>query len=972
MYLQNMTWARPPVPARLVASARVPLVGRRNELAAFEEVWTAVAAGARQAVFVGGEPGAGKSRLLAEVATVLAQHDAVVLMGGSAADYGVPYQPFVEMLDHLFAASAPGSLDHLVDGAVELTRLAPDLARHLPGVRVAEEQTGEVRSDLFDAIAALFRSLADERPVVLVFDDLQWAQPPTLALLSHVISATAGARLLVLAAFRTTAPDRSEDLISTIAELYRLEGVRRIDLPGLGTDDIAEYLVRLGGASPAARASAPLLRDQTGGNPFFLRELWRELRQRGGVSAIRSGHVRAPRSVGDTLERRLAGLSPAIREVVEVAAVAGDVFEVATVVAAGGIEPPQVLAAVDAASAIGLIEPAADGAGDYAFVHALSRRAVLDRLTPSRLAGLHARCATALEPRGTEPHVIPRLANHYLRCHILGYGRQAVHYAGEAGRLAEQSLAFEEAAVWFERAAAVPEAEPGRRTELLFAAAANHVAAGRFAQAREIYHELATSGAPETRLAAAMGYEDASFRPGRPGSRQADLLIGALEAAKPAADDPRYIAALASLSRAYTFAGEVAKARQVGSRAIELARTNGDENLLSHALGTSLWYGLAPDQVDLQLQRSMEVAERARAAGDYLMFGYAAQFRAIAGYVQGRPDDLDAGTRDLDRAAAASGHQPFFEYVAGCLKQGRSFLRGDLAGAERQTQELAELGQAFGPDDVEGAYGLQTFMLHRETGRLDQVRHLVSGDEPVRGHWPPALLALYTELGLEHGMRRLLPHVLSMMDEDRTAGTQWPSELVFTTEAALTLGDADALARLQPYLARYAGKNLVTGELVASFGAADRYLGRVAAQRGDDAGAERCFRSALAMDEAMGSVVHAAETLLHHGLHLLTTGDDARAWQLLGRARQIAEPIGQARVLNQIPDMPARVGPDGLSDREVEVLRLLAGGLSNREIGERLYISTNTAANHVRSILMKTGAANRTQAAIYAADNHLV
>lgn len=965
-------WSRPPVPHRLRAAAQGPLVGRRKELAVLEEIWAAVSGGARQALFVGGEPGVGKSRLVAEVATILADHDVAVLLGTSGADHGVPYQPFVEMLDHLFATGPPGSVESLLgDTAAALSRMTPHLA-HLPAAAEAAGTVRDERRDLFDAIAGLLRSMTAVRPVVLVFEDIHWAQPPTVALLSHVVSVVSGAPLLVLATFRTTAPDRSDDLTLAIADLYHLQGVRRIDLGGLDTDDIAEYLTRQGHVSvAAARRSAPVLRDQTGGNPFFLRELWRELQPRGGLAALRSAQVPAPRSIGDTLERRLAGLDPATRAILEVAAVIGDAFEVPTLTAASGTDPHRVLAALDASAAIGLVQPAADRPGAYAFLHTLSRQAVLDRLASSRLTVLHGRVAAALEARGTEPQVVPRLALHYLRAHMLGFEQQAVHYAAAAARLAERTFAFEEAASWFEQAAAVADIDARERAGLLLAAAGNHMRSGAFARAREIYERLATAGDPDTRLRAAMGYEDVGWRPGVLGSRSADLLTDAMEASALPADDPRYVAALAALGRALTFAGVVDRAREVGERAIELARRHGDEDLLTYALWTSLWQGLGPGQAEVFHLRSTEVVERARAAGDREMLSAAAFFRARTSYSLGRPADLSAAATDYHRAAVDSG-QPFIAYVGGCMEQGRSFLRGDFADARRSAEELVELGGTFGSDDTEGPYGLQMFMIQRETGELEAVRPLVGGDESLNGHWAPGLLALYTELGLEPGMRRVLRHVLDMLGGERTAGAQWPAELAFAAEAALALGDVDASLRLRPYLECYEGENLLAGEFGACFGAADRYLARIASLLGEHDRAEHHFRAALAMDEAMDSAVHTTETLLHHGLHLLRTGEQARAWKLLERARDIAEHIGQVRVLRQIPPRRPTQGPDGLTEREVEVLRLLAEGLSNREIGQRLYISANTAANHVRSILLKTESANRTQAARYATDHDLV
>jgi DNA-binding NarL/FixJ family response regulator len=167
---------------------------------------------------------------------------------------------------------------------------------------------------------------------------------------------------------------------------------------------------------------------------------------------------------------------------------------------------------------------------------------------------------------------------------------------------------------------------------------------------------------------------------------------------------------------------------------------------------------------------------------------------------------------------------------------------------------------------------------------------------------------------------------------------------------------------------------LVAGQFVALFGSADRYLARMAALDGDYAGAERHFAAALAMDRRMGSVVHASETLARHAVFAASRGHAEEARRLAIEARAVAAPIGQNRVVDLMDSLLATdfQGPDGLTDREVAVLRLLAEGLSNRAIGERLYISTNTAANHVRNILIKTGAANRTQAAMYAADHELL
>jgi DNA-binding CsgD family transcriptional regulator len=940
-----------------------------------EDVWAEVERGRRQLVFLGGEPGAGKTRLVAEVAGALHDNDVVVLMGSSSAEAGVPFQPFVQMLDQLFTGTEPGDLEGLLDDAdaAELRRLSAAVGRHWRGFDVGTTEPGELRRDLFDAVGRLFRNLTEQRPLALVLDDLHWAQLPTMALLEHVAHSSTDSRLLIVATFRTTAPDRSDEIAARVAELHRLEGVRRLDLSGLDTDAITEY-VRLRSGLPIneARAPAALLRDRTGGNPFFLRELWVDLEQRGGVAALRTPQ-RVPASISDTLQSRIAGLGEEVRNVIELAAVLGDEFELATLVAATNADPVQTMAFVDSTMAVGLIESVDDHGGRYSFVHALTRQAVLDRMPPSRQAVLHARAAEALERQPQNPALVPRLANHYLAAQVLGLHEQALRYSTEAGRLAEASLAFEDAAAWYERAGSLPECTETQRGQLLLAAAGNLVRASHFPQAREIFERLATSsGDRMVRLLAAMGYEDAVWRPGILGTHAADLLAAAIDDCGLDGRDPIYAQALGSLGRALTFAGEIDRARQVGGRAIDIAREIDDQAALTHALTTSFWHGISPEMAEIQYDRTSEVSRMARAARDYETLGAGVNFHATVSYLLGRPEHLAEALDDSKRAAEATG-QLYFRHVYCCLAHSDAFMRGDFAEAERWSEETVSQGDVYGDEMAEGPSGVQMFMIRRETGALERFRPFIDGSETFEGRWIPGLLALYTELGVESGTRRALQRVI---DRDLTVHSneaQWPMELAFMAEAALALSDAATARTLRPILQSYAGLNLVSGTLIATFGSADRLLGRIAALLGDHVAAERHFDIALEMDRRMRSVVHVAETLAYQAQLACDRGQSDRADALAAEARALAVPIGQQRVVAILDRVVTPSGrPAGLSEREVDVLRLVAEGLSNQEIGARLHISANTAANHVRSILTKTGAANRTQAAIFAAQHDLV
>ncbi len=962
-------WVPPPLPADLVVRRRGPFVGRAAELAAFEQAWKRVEDGRRQMVFIGGEPGAGKSRLVAEVAGKLADHGVAVLVGASTADAGVPYEPFAEALDRLLSAGAAGCLaEPLADAGPELGRLSSHVQRHAADMDTTED-AATARRVLFDALTGFLRRLTTDRPMALILEDLHWAQLPTLAMLEHLLAGCADARLLVVATFRTTAPDRSDELVSRVAEMHRFDGVRRLDLDGLDTEAIAEFVNRTEQLPPpTARTAAALLRDKTGGNPFFLTELCNDLEGHGGIGAL-SSHQTVPASIGDAIARRLVGLGTGVREIIEQAAVLGESFDLPALIASSETDAAATLAAVDAAEAVGLIRAVPGSDGEFTFVHALTREAVMARMAASRLRIMHARAAEALEGRA-DPSVVPRVANHFLLAHVLGYHEQALRYAREAARMAERSLAYEDAARWYERAASLAELDLANRARLNLSAAANNVRAGDFARARGMYEGISAIDDPLIRLEAAVGYEDANWRPGLADSKAADLLASALETCGLTADDPRYVRALGSFGRALAFAGETGRARDISDLAIDHARKTGDPQVVSHALETSLWHGLTPDMCENQLERSTELSRMALFRRDYEALGSASHFRALASYQAGRPEDLAASTADMQRAGQASG-QPFFGFVGACAQGGLAYLRGDFAAAERWAEIALRTGSLLGADTTEGSYGTQMFMIHRETGDLKRFSRFLDGSETFADRWVPGLLALYTEVDCEHGMTRALNHLLSRNLTERTAAAQWPMELVFMVEAALALGDREAIHALRPFLARYEGKNIMSGQFVAIFGSADRYLARIAALAGDDDSAEAYFTAALEMDRRMGSVVHVAETLARQALYANQRGRSEDYRRLIDEARAVAAPIGQTRVLDLLASAQTS-GPDGLTEREVEVLRLLAAGLSNRAIGERLFISTNTAANHVRSILLKTGAANRTQAAMYAAEHELL
>ena len=965
------------------ASARggTAFVGRRAEFERLEYVWAAVEDDRRQVVFVGGEPGVGKTRLVSEAATALRAHGAVVLTGACHADFDIPYRPFVTILEQILDQAPLGAFaDVPEETAAVLLRLTDSVRRHWPGVTAPPAGERDSRPLLFDAVLRMLVVAAEVRPAVLVLEDLHWASDPTLAMLTHLVQSTAGERMLILATRRTTAPDRSDAVTYALADLYRLDGVERIDLDGLATEDVADYLMHEAGISPsAARSAAPVLRDQTGGNPFFLHEYWQDLETRGGLGAVRAPTMHAPRSIQDALARRLAAVPDELAEVIGLAAVAGEVVDPSIVVEACDLDPDVALAGIDLGVRAGLLVAETQTEGWYRFAHALARQAVLDRMPASARAAAHARIAGILESQGgaSSPASVTELAHHYLEARALGHAGKAAHYLVLAARQAERSIAYGEAATLYERAAQLPVTDGPSRLELLSSAGRCYMRAGDFATARHLYGQLATSEDAEVRLRAAIGHEDASWRPGIDGRASLALLTEALDSAALEPEHPLHIHAVASMGRAAGFTGDTHRARLLGERSLGAARASADERLLAHALGATLWQGLTPDLAPELLDRAVELDRIGSHTGNDDHLGQAAFYRAVFGYMTGDVHQWVGAQRDLTQLAL-SGAQPFFRYVAGCCRYAHRFSVGDFGAAEHITGWLEEFSGEF-DGATDGSWGVQQFMLRRVTGGLEGIRGLVTGSEALDHHWLPGLLALYTALEMAEPASRVLTRLCEQIDDHRAGTAQWAGVLAYMTEAAVQLDDVTAAATLRPLLAEYSGMNLIAGQFVAVFGSADRYLAELDSVLGAPL-AERHFERALAMDRRMGSVTHQAETLAAWSRHAARPGggsDGNLPTGLADEARALARGIGHRKILRDLdaeaPSEPVRPQlPNGLTERELDVLRLVAEGLSNRDIGERLFISANTAANHVRSILGKTAANNRTQAAIFATEHGLL
>src|SRR5580698_9145166 len=434
------------------------LVGRDDHLAALEGVLAGARGGRGRVVLLAGEPGIGKTRLAEEAARRAAAAGMQVAWGRCPEGDGAPaLWPWAQVVRQLAAEFGPGQLAAMLGpSAAWLGPLMPELAEPAPpaGPRPVAD-LGAARFQLNQAVAGLLRRLAEARPLLVVVDDLHWADVPSLSLLAFLAGELHDAGLVVVGTYRDVEALAGRPLADTLGALAREPVVERISLGGLGRADVAALIGRAIGGRPA-EPLVEAVADRCGGNPFFITELVRLLqseRRLAGPDAAAAARREVPVGVRDVLRARLARLPAQTSTVLMVAAVAGRGFGLDLIEAATGLDDEPALDAAEAAVLAGLVIEDDRAAGRYRFAHALVRETIYEDISRARRARLHARVAEALVAvRGAEPEPAAEMAYHcWQAAPVIGAARALPHLL-RAGEQAAAQLAYEAADEQFARA----------------------------------------------------------------------------------------------------------------------------------------------------------------------------------------------------------------------------------------------------------------------------------------------------------------------------------------------------------------------------------------------------------------------------------------------------------------------------------------------------------------------------------------
>jgi class 3 adenylate cyclase len=915
-----------PLPLPPSAAARLSesvLSNRDHELERGLRAFDRVRAGECRTLLVTGEPGIGKTRLVAELAGRLHGSGVTVLWGRCDPELGIPYQPFVELLTHYARFASPEVLaQHRSQFGHELARLVPELGAGAPAPAVTppERAAEENRHVMLAAVHGLLRTAALQRPLALVFDDLQWADRATLLMLRYLLVSPDPLRALVLGTY--TSPQHP--FTDLLTELHRDPGVERIALEGLEREHVvamARELTREELGAPALEL-LDTLSAQTHGNPFYVREILRDLTDAGGVRHAAEQHapVRVTRTIRETIIGRVARLGERAEQVLSAAAVVGREFDAELLARMLEVDEDELAAVLDAAVDAALIDEVPAIGLRYSFTHSLIHPALYEQLGSARRRLLHRRALEALEQLLGAPARLERigeLAGHALSAIPMFEPAKAIEYLRQAGEQALAQLAPQEATRWFERGLELQRAELSGPAEdkLLCELLIGLGIAQRLSGDADFRTTLLQAGALARRLddhtslvrAALANTRGFVSETGEVDDERVEMLQAALASVGPA-DSRERARLLAVLSSELTFAGDWGRRKELSDESVAIARRLGDPAIVSDVLSLRFITVWTPETLAQRLddtERGLAIAEE---MGDQLALLRALHWRAAVAVETGQlqlASELVARQTDLAQRL----REPTYNWLAAYDRATQALMAGLLAEAERSAEDARAIAEANGEPEALAFYAGQLVNIRFEQGRLGELEPLIAlqvqtnpGIPAFRG----ALALARAEAGMPEEARGILAIDSRSDFSELPYDSNWLVGLVIYAEACAQLEEPGAAAMLHRLLAPWADQ--VAFNSATTWGLVRRHLGNLERVLGRQEQAERSLRDATERHAAMAAPLWLARTRLDLARVLLDRRAGAsEAEQLLEQAVQTARELGSASVERRGAALLARV-----------------------------------------------------------------
>jgi class 3 adenylate cyclase/tetratricopeptide (TPR) repeat protein len=926
-----------PLQPRLTVRPAVGMVGREGETSLLAAAYKRVASGeGREIIFVSGEAGLGKTTLVAEAARTAHRAGASVLFGHAEEDMATPYQLFAESLGHYVNNVEDQQLRRHTDAhGAELTRLIPALrsrVAEVPQPKATDSDTE--RYLLFTAVVEFLAEASIDDPVMLIFDDIQWADAGSLLLLRHLAATELPMRVLLVATMRDHELPNAKELRDTVGELWRQRSVSRMELEGLNHGDVLSYMEAMAGhkLGEDGVALAHAVHRETDGNPFFLSEVLRFLAETGAIFQDAAGQWTAseslgplalPDSVREVIGGRVARLGDRAERSLSVAAVIGRRFDFDLLTRATRFPEEEVLEILEAATAAALVREVAGPPGHYTFAHALIRHTIYESLGPTRRARAHRQVAEGLEDIcGSHPGPrVGELARHWLNATGGSASGRAIRYARQAGDAALSALAPADALRYFTQAnellEQVDDPDPVLALDLIIGLGTAQRQTGDPAfrdTLLEAARRAAEFGDTERLVAAALANNRGFYSAvGATDSAKVEVLETALGDLPE--HDPERALVLATLCSELTHGSPLDRRQALAGEAESIAIRSGDDTTCVRVLNHLYIPLQVPQLLGPALTRTTDSLRRAERIGDPALLYWAAMWRY---QTAARAADIDELERCLDIHGAMTEKlgQPMFAWGHAFLRGQRAFIAGDTAGAEALAAEALQIGTDSGQPDASLIYGTQLIMVRGQRGTMNELIPLIeqmAADAPEISPWMFGSLLAKAHVEVDH-----TDAAIGQLEAFAAAGFDlrmdhvWLSGMVDYADAAVVCGDPTYASPLFDRLAPWHAQLPATG--ASALPPVSHYLGGLAGVLGRYDEADAYFSQAAAVSKKLGAKFFSSRTDLWWGNVLVKRdrpGDADAARARLTSAQRVARDHGYGDVERRATEALGALGPSG-------------------------------------------------------------
>ncbi len=855
------------LPRRLADRPDTGVIGRPEQLSALAEAYKRVANHkGREVVLISGEAGQGKTTLAAEAARRAQRDGAIVLLGRCDEELGAPYSPFAEALSH-YISNAPDEVlaAHVAEHGAELARLTRALGsriREIPKLKEVDAETG--RYLLYAEVLGILASASENQPVLLLLDDLQWADMASLQLLRHLVKASDALRLLVVGTYRDTEVSSNHIFFETLATLRRERGVSRLALRGFDDQEVVAFLEARAGHELAIDGVvlAHAVHEETDGNPFFVSEMLRHLSEAdtaasGGGNRVAKAPAPTmlPISLNEVVAARVARLGQDSMRVLGIAAVIGRDFELTHLSRVTGRDEDELIDLLDAAGAASVVREVPDRPGHYAFCHALVQHVLYQDLGSTRRARAHRRVAEVLEELcGIDPGPrVGELAHHWFHAMQVSDAERAVHYSHLAGLAALEALAPVDAVRFLLQALELLDqlraSDPTLEMDLLIDLGVAQRQAG-MADFRETLLKAA-------RRARALGDRDRLVRAALANSRGMYTALGVIDEDKVAVLESALLAApegdsrerallLATLCSELSYGPLDPRRLALADQTLEMAERLADPATLVDVVSLGLPLSI-PSMLEQRRLATGRTVAMARDLDDPGRLFWAVCFDRLNSLQAG---DFERGRQQLDVMTKLSDElgQPVMLWVSAYHQASDALLLGNSAHAEELATRALELGTSSAQPDAFGFYGAQLMVTRYQQGRLAELASLISDVAQQN----PGVAAYQAAVALGHTEAGNDAEALALLEKASADGfvgilrdvTQLDAVAIYvrvTTE----LGARGPAEPLLAFLAPYRDQLVFQG--VSVHDPVSYYLGGLSAVLGRDEAAESYFAEALEM-----------------------------------------------------------------------------------------------------------------------------